>query len=115
MELLRTSTQLESVAVGEDYVLLAESSLTGDMWDGQVSVYHRLPGRVTKLAAAPQPAGVAEAEWWGKGVACVCDNGDLVVFPSHTLDSPRRVPAHHSMGTAISAVSDHVMTAAEDE
>ena len=115
MELLRTSTQLESVAVGEDYVLLAESNLTGDMWDGQVSTYHRLPGRVTRLAAAPQPAGVAEAQWWGAGVACVCDNGDLVVFPSHTLDNPKRVPAHHSMGTALSPTSDHLMTAAEDE
>lgn len=115
MELLHSSRQLESVEVVEDYILLAESSLTGDLWDGQVSVYHRLPGRVTPLTSAPQPTGVAEAVWWGSGVACVCDNGDLVVFPTHTLDNPRRIPAHHSLATALSATTDHLMTASEDE
>ena len=107
--------EVESVGVTEDYVVLAESNLTGDTWDGQVSVYHRLPGRVTPLSSAHQLHGVAEAQWWGASVVSICDNGDFICFPTHTLDNPKRVQAHHGLGTALAVTAEHLMTAAEEE
>lgn len=115
MELLRSSLQLESVSVTDDYVLLAESNLTGDMWDGLVSVHHRLPGRVTPLTSAHQMHGVAEATWWSGAVVCICDSGDLVAFPSQSLEGANRVQAHHGLGVALAVTPDRVISASEDE
>ena len=115
MEVFRSALQLESVGLTDDYLLLGESSLTGDTWDGRVSVYHRLPARITPLAAAPQPHAVAEALWWGASPLCLCDNGDLVCFASHALESPKRVSAHHGLGVAVAVAGESVITAAEDE